>query len=137
MAESFRDGLKWVDGRSFEPLVMKRNKSKRTPEREPYKTIFWADGFTSCNCKGWGTHRHCEHTTTLEREVESGYLGNGVRDIRALAILQRGEVFRQLPRSRPRPQRGSAEYEIEPKVAPPIHAEALDGNPVTYRRIRL
>lgn len=146
MATSFQDGKKWVDGRAYEPLILKTNRSRTNPDREPYRTIFWADGRGSCNCTGWATHKHCRHVTDLLREVEYGILGNGVRDILRVARLsseERGRFPFQSEPARPvrtRRRRDSSEYIVAPEVAaqPAVaRATTIDGDKIEYRRIRL
>lgn len=46
-------------------------KSKSKPYDPPYETLLYADGSTSCNCRGWtvkkqGRPRECRHTRAVE-----------------------------------------------------------------------
>jgi hypothetical protein len=148
-AGTYRDGKKIVNGRAYEPLVMKTNPSRSDPSKPPYQTIFWADGDASCNCRGWATHKHCRHVLDLLHEVETGYLGNGVRDIRRVAQLRRrahqeltsigdGVFQTREPKSRQSRRRPGASYVVSPDVAPAQAAPtSLDGDKIEYRRIRL
>ena len=47
--------------------------SESNPGREPYETILYTDGSTSCNCRGWtnlkkdaGGVRSCRHTRLVD-----------------------------------------------------------------------
>jgi hypothetical protein len=44
--------------------------SKSNPGKDPYETLQYSDGSTSCNCRGWciakGGVRTCRHTQAVE-----------------------------------------------------------------------
>src|SRR6266436_7365409 len=124
MATSYKDGMKYVDGHAYKPLVLKTHLSRSNPGREPYRTLLWEDGLTSCNCQGWATHKRCHHTLDLELEAKSGALGPGIKAVRDLAArMQAARVsdLRELLEApvnvsdiRRRQQRAAAKYTIDP-----------------------
>lgn len=64
MAETFRDGKKYVDGRVVEPQYLYEALSSNGTT--VYTATVWQDGGISCNCTGWATSKKtpkaCKHT---------------------------------------------------------------------------
>ena len=145
MATSYGNGMKYVDEHVYKPLVLKKHLSRSNPNRDPYHTVLWEDGLTSCNCQGWATHKHCRHTLELEQEALSGALGPAILAIRRLAVtLGRDERLERLAtgaaraRRALRGSRATANYVIDPDMAPRgVTPSTIDEQPVVYRRIKL
>jgi hypothetical protein len=137
MSTFFRDGRKFVDGRMFNPLVLKAHPSKSTAK--VHRTVFWEDGFTSCNCTGWAIRKACTHTHELEADIETGACGKTYQDIRRLALMTIPIAARPATATTRKPN-PHATYQIAPELATE-HSEhapvTIDGKPVVYRRIRL
>ncbi len=55
-----RDGTMLVDGRVIEAEARLTYESQ-TDYGKTYTTTIWKDGFVSCNCRGWATHKNCWH----------------------------------------------------------------------------
>ena len=137
MSTHFKDGYKFVEGHRFEPLIGIDFVSQSSPGRNPYRTILWADGTTSCNCRGWATHKRCRHCDEVHARAVSGLFGPAIRDIVRLADSRRAdtsfEVFQEFV------TRGAeAVRELEniiPQQEPKSKPKADE--PVPFRRIRL
>lgn len=56
-----RDGTMVVDNRVIQAKEKFTYQSVSNPAIT-HTTIRWVDGFVSCNCRGWATHKKCWHS---------------------------------------------------------------------------
>lgn len=80
--------------------------SSSNPGVAKYETIQYADGSTSCNCKGWtmkrsGQERQCKHTRAVDQGVADNICVSHSGEIQRAAAVRPQQYTQTQTKARP------------------------------------